>query len=84
MDGPSFQDAAFIVAWCAGCHREVLTHLGDDPERGPRQCVHCDQPVADGLRLVSGAELAEEGYGEIQPAADCGAAGCGNGSCRRT
>jgi|MudIll2142460700_1097286.scaffolds.fasta_scaffold48860_2 hypothetical protein len=84
MDDPGFQDTDFVVAWCATCAREVLTCLGDDAEREPRRCVHCDQPIAGGFRLATGTELATEGYHEIDPPAGCGAAACGGGSCRRS
>jgi len=95
---PDFSDSSFQLGRCSACAREVLTypafesdgqaHQSDDPvhQDGPEReawcCVHCDTAVIDGLRLVSGEDLPDVGYGllELQ---GCGNPDCGGGRCSR-
>lgn len=89
--GSDFSDNGFQLGQCPSCAREVLTYPSfalDDPVAEETQecaalcCVHCDTAVTEGLRLVSGTDLPDVGYGllELQ---GCGNPDCGGGRCSR-
>jgi hypothetical protein len=75
MATPSLEDAEFLFATCAACHKSVLTHVVDFDDEGNevRRCVHCDGEVGRDWQSLRADELEEHGYGLID------ARGCGNG-----
>ncbi len=81
-DPATFTDASFTIGSCDTCEREVLTFPALDTDGDGRCCVHCDAPVTRELRLASGADLPDHGYGllELQ---GCGNPECGGGTCSR-
>ena len=82
MATPTLSDAEFLVGYCGGCQKEVLTHtvLGPDDEE-IRLCLSCDQPITAGLRSIGSEELEASGYAIVE-ARICGnGGGCAVGGC---
>lgn len=79
---PSFDATDFLVGHCAGCEKDVLTHVdlstdGDEV----RRCLHCDDMISAPLRSVGSDQLEANGYAVIE-AKTCGnGGGCGAGGC---
>lgn len=84
MHETGFEELEFTLGFCAICNREVLTYADadGDGEALVHRCVHCEQRVASRLRLSTGADLPDAGYGllELQ---GCGSPTCGGGQCGR-
>jgi len=82
MATPSLSDSEFVVGFCVGCAKDVLTHLDLGPtDDEVRRCLHCDEAINSALRSVRGDELEASGYALIE-ARSCGngggcSAGCG-------
>ncbi len=83
MSDAAFDESEFVVAWCSGCGREVLTYIpADDPDEERRHCVHCDVALGAELRAAPGSELTAAGYAVVEPQG-CGNPNCGGGQCAR-
>ncbi len=80
--GAEFSEVSFRIGRCEECARDVLTFPGFEPGDDRVYCVHCEKPVAEGLRDAAGDDLPDHGYGllELQ---GCGNAECGGGACSR-
>jgi hypothetical protein len=82
MPQPAAMTAAFPLARCASCEKDVLTYVMlDEAGAEYRACADCDSPVASEISWVSTAELESVGYqvGKRRPKA--GGCGCSSGGC---
>ncbi len=80
---PTPNTSAFPTALCVPCGKHVLTYVALDFEgEEARFCVHCDGPVAGGLKWISAGELEAHGY-EIgyRPQKRSAGGGCDSGGC---
>ena len=85
MNGPApALESDFPVAHCAGCGRDVLTHVHLDADGEPhRLCLQCDAEIDPAeVRWVGEADLEPLGYGMHRAEeGGCGRPGCGRGNC---
>jgi hypothetical protein len=79
---PQFDDSEFLLGYCVGCSKEVLTHVDFGPDDLPiRLCLHCDLEIDGGLHAVTGQQLSTSGYAVLE-ARSCGnGGGCSAGGC---
>jgi len=82
MATPAFSDAEFLVGYCSGCQKEVLTHsdLGPDDEE-IRRCLYCDEPILRELRSIGSQELEASGYAIVEARVCGNGGGCAVGGC---